>query len=400
MVGSPDKKSGGGCFCRFVSSDRGCNQAVRSLWLGAMLVTFAMAFIAGRSGYNIHAANFFDRLAGLSTVIQGDLIEGETTFPRRMIRFLEFAARPEVNPVALMLAPPGMIELMGKIKQPRIGYTVTEVTRLPRPWRRSLKVPDRLWVPSRWAKEVLIDNGLDRDRIDVVPEGVDGELFNPQASPDPRLAQRPEFKFLHVGKWEQRKSTIELIRCFDELFHDRPAVLVLSVNHLGLTRFDPVAGLKRLKLKAPEKVILVEPIDDHRAMAGLYTACDAFLFPSRSEGWGLPLLEAMACGLPCLGVDYSGSTEFTDREANLLTDYRLRPIDDPDLTKLGNVGVWAEPDWEQFKEYMDFVFTDRDRAAQIGRLAAERARNWTWEKAAQKALPLLEEFAGVGSDSA
>lgn len=360
-----------------------------------MLIVFAMAFIAGRSGYNIHAANFFERLADLATVIQGDLLEGETTFPRRMARFQEYADRPEADPVALMLAPPGMVELMAKLKPPRIGYTVTEVSRLPRPWRRSLKVPDRLWVPSQWGKGVLVDNGVDRDRIDVVPEGVDGEVFNPQAPPAPQLADRPEFKFLHVGKWERRKSTIELIRCFDELFHDRPASLILSVNHLGLTRFDPVKSLKRLKLKAPEKVVLVEPVDDHRLMAGLYTACDAFLFPSRSEGWGLPLLEAMACGLPCLGVDYSGSTEFTDRETNLLTNYRLRPIDDPDMKKLGDPGVWAEPNWDQFKEYMDFVFTNRDQAAELGRRAARRARDWTWEKAAEKALPLLEKIAGA-----
>lgn len=55
-------------------------------------------------------------------------------------------------------------------------------------------------------------------------------------------------------------------------------------------------------------------------MVALYNSCDAFVLPSRGEGWGRPYMEAMACGLPTIGTRWSGQLEFMHDENSYLID--------------------------------------------------------------------------------
>ncbi|ETR72809.1 MAG: hypothetical protein OMM_01428 [Candidatus Magnetoglobus multicellularis str. Araruama] len=152
-----------------------------------------------------------------------------------------------------------------------------------------------------------------------------------------------------------------------------------------------------LQLNCPEKILLINPVKEHQSVAQLYASCDAFLFPSRAEGWGLPIIEAMACGLPTIVTNYSGQTEYLTEEMAYLLDYTLEDIQIPFFeAKDGNFGQWARPDMNQFRYYLRYIYENQDEARHKGLFASQRVHeNWTWEHAAKIAVKEIEDLLHI-----
>ena len=191
----------------------------------------------------------------------------------------------------------------------QIFSTVWETTRLPPSYAAPLERADQLWVPTAWGRELLVGSGLDGNRIRVVPAGVDAARFRP--APDAPV--RPRFSFLCVGKWEARKGSTDLVRTFIREFGpDEPVELVMHAHH----PFYPIRDVRALiakeaRAQGRENVpIIVSDPTDFTGLIKLMQNSDAFVLPTRGEGWGLPILEAMACGLPCIVTDYGGHRTF------------------------------------------------------------------------------------------
>ncbi|MBM3571383.1 MAG: glycosyltransferase family 4 protein, partial [Alphaproteobacteria bacterium] len=158
---------------------------------------------------------------------------------------------------------------------------------------------------------------------------------------------------------------------------------VLSCYNPHYPDIDFGTKLRALKLRRPERLLFIPPIRDHWRIAGLYTSCQAFVAPTRAEGWGLPIIEAMACDLPVIATGYSGLTEFLGAAAYRI-DYRLVPVSVPFfLAADGDFGVWAEPDAAHLRRLMRHVFARPDEAQTRGRLGgAEVRQRFTWRRAA------------------
>ena len=303
-----------------------------------------IAWIDGRFGYNIHARGFFSALARhLPTAVSAlYLLDGPYEADRRALRRL-YPNRPIVS-IALMygnLAATVLADAPG----PRIIYTVWESTRLPDDWRAPLASCDQVWTPSRWGAAVMARNGIDPARIRVIPEGVDPLVFHPDVAPTSIIANRGGYRFLHVGRFEERKGTKDLIRAFDQEFGPRDdALLVLACDNPHEDGFDMGAELRALNLRWPERLVFIPPVARHDVLPSLYTACDAFVAPSRAEGWGLPIGEAMACGLPVITTGHSAPMDYLGAEAYRIA-HRLTPIATPFFESAdGDHGSWAEPD--------------------------------------------------------
>src|SRR3546814_4496952 len=111
--------------------------------------------------------------------------------------------------------------------------------------------------------------------------------------------------------------------------HTRCALVTgLHTWALPVCRHDLDVGgeLRALRLRRPDRIRVVPPVATHRTFSGIYTACDAFVAPARAEGWDLPVIEAMACGLPTIVTGYSGPTEFVGEPAGRI-HHRLVPVD-------------------------------------------------------------------------
>ncbi len=347
-----------------------------------------IGWFEGRFGYNIHTRNFFGALSQRLPVTVSPLV----VFEGPLEPDLEILSRVWGDRrVTVTLLYGSHVDIAGAVEGSRIGYTVWETTRLPDDWFGPLSAMDRIWVPTEWGRRVMLENGFAADRVDVVPEGIDPSIFRTDAAPAPYVADLSGFKFLSVGRWERRKGTEEIIRAFDIAFGPEHDVrLLLSCDNHHDPDFEIGSALRALELRYPHRIVYIPPVRSHDTLARLYTGCDAYVGAARAEGWGLPLLEAMASGLPVIAPFYSGPTAFLGPEAYVVA-HREVPVDVPYFDREdADYGVWAEPDVEDLARQMRAVYADQSAARARGSAGATRAREqFTWANAADVADGLI-----------
>ena len=339
---------------------------------------FGLSDDANSWGY--HARQFAAALARLDEVV----VVPYDAPPERAA-----APRPDAD-VGIAIGP--IERMVGVVGRHRVGFAVWETTVVPRAKLRVLEALDEVWVPSRWGRAVLIGNGLPADRVHVVPEGVDPALFRP-AEAAPQETHRP-FRFLCVGKWEVRKGIDDLARAFAREFapHE-PVELILHCHNPYLSGFDIDRALASLQLPAHAPIRASHPLP-LPALAALYGACDVLVLATKAEGWGLPIIEALACGIPAIATNYSGHTTFLNDDNGYLVDVeRMIPVDDPFFYGSGEpLGVWAQPSVDHLQALMRRAFADAAERRRKGRQARrDVVRQWTWDDAARVAHRRLKE---------
>lgn len=164
-----------------------------------------------------------------------------------------------------------------------------------------------VFTPSNYVKRQIMQR-FGMKNVTAIPNGVDSERFHPQAKPT--LPGLPERYILFVGTLEPRKNVRLLLSAWQKIsaeFKDTWLVLAGAGGNV----FKPV----RLSQKV-ERVCMLGYVDDE-ALAGLYAHATLFVLPSHAEGFGLPALEAMACGAPVLVSD-GGALPETVGEAGML----------------------------------------------------------------------------------
>ena len=206
----------------------------------------------------------------------------------------------------------------------------------------------------------------------MVPEGVDPEIFNPSRTPQPALKKFDVFKFLCIARYDKRKNLDVLIKAFLEEFkHEDDVALVMS--NLAVNK----------QIFRDKKIIYVNPMNSHHTLGRLYASCDSFVFPTRAEGWGLPVCEAMACGLPTIVTGYSAITDYANNSNAYIINHTMEDMPN-------DRGQWANPDEKHLRHLMRYVYENREEAKEKGKQASEDILgNFTWDHATQKALQLL-----------
>ncbi|HEX4613968.1 MAG TPA: glycosyltransferase family 4 protein, partial [Urbifossiella sp.] len=272
---------------------------------------------------------------------------------------------------------------------------------LPREWAAAAR--DRaaeVWAYSRAVRDCYLAAGVPADRVHVVPLGVDPARFRPDAAPLP-LPTRKGFKFLFVGGTIARKGFDVLLAAYGRAFTaaDNVALVVKDVGttsfYAGQTGGDRVAAF-RARAGAPEVVYLPEPLAADR-MPGLYAACDCLVLPFRGEGFGLPAVEAMACGRPAVVTAASPATDYCDDDTGYLVPATRREFPAARVGAVETVGrPWLhEPDAAALAEALRAAAGDPAAARVKGRAAAERILSgWTWDHTARAIEARLDRLLG------
>jgi glycosyltransferase involved in cell wall biosynthesis len=294
--------------------------------------------------------------------------------------------------VGICVATPDLLRTVPGVVQ--IFSTVWDTTRLPPYYVEHIKQADQVWVPTAWGRDLFVGSGMDGNRIRVVPEGVDASRFRPAA----KRTARPCFRFLCVGKWEERKGSADLVRTFIHEFHpDEPVELVMHAHH----PFDPVRDVRQLvdeemraQGRTSARIVVSEPID-FAGLVRLMQESDAFVLPTRAEGWGLPILEAMAVGLPCIVTDYGGHRTFANEQNSYLIkvealEWAYDPVSFPTRFAFGR---WARPELSHLARLMRHVVEHPEEARAKGALARQDAlEKWSWDHAARIAIGHIGEL--------
>ena len=332
----------------------------------------------------IHLWSSFGESNGWGSLAQGfgsALSDLETVIARPWLTDADGLAEPDVG---LGLGPwQCMARVRGRL---RVAAVVGETSRIPPSRLRFVRDAHQVWVPTEWGRDVLVRSGLEPERLRVVPYGVDAEFFRPANEPISHHDATGVFRFLCVGKWERRKGQELLVRAFCRAFEPSAKVELQLHCHNpyrpGLHLRQVVGGLMDeegggppIRLSAPKS-----PED----MVRLYREADAFVLPTRGEGWGLPVLEAMACALPLAVTDHPALRTFVGPPYAYLVGARATTVDDPIFFDPGDEwGDWLEPDVEHLVELLRRVAADPDAARQAGRASRREALRWTWHHAAR-----------------
>ena len=267
----------------------------------------------------------------------------------------------------------------------KIAYNVWESTRYPDKFFQRLHYFDEVWVPTQWQYDSLIEQGYPKEKISIVPEGVDVETFKPIE----KFPKKDKFRFLLFGRWDYRKSTTEIIRTFGETFKDYDDVeLIASVENPY-----PSDGMNSTEERVNKHKLLYKNVKyiefpSREEYVKYLQEGDVFVSCARSEGWNLPLIEAMACGTPSIYSEYGGQLQFAQDKgiAVSISHMRQANIGDRDV-----VGEYCEPNFqdlaskmmESYNYYTAILIKSREESKEIH-------KNFNWDTIAQNASKILE----------
>ncbi len=226
-------------------------------------------------------------------------------------------------------------------------------------------------APSEWTKQEIIRHlGTKPEKIRVIPEAARDKMKPLLPEEQTAVLYKHGIRspyLLFVGTIEPRKNLVTLVRAYHELLRETPhQPQLVMCGGRGWLEDDVFRLVEELKLQ--DQVRFTGYVDD-ADLPALYSGAEAFVYPSIYEGFGLPPLEAMACGTPVITSNVSSLPEVVG-EAGLLHD----PQDHRALTR-------------------HFVTLLGDRAAsdKLQRAGLTQASLFSWERAARETQSLYDE---------
>lgn len=269
-----------------------------------------------------------------------------------------------------------------------------EFGRIPKSWIAPiLDSVDEIWVPSHYARRCYTSSGIPEDRVAVVPNGVDCDRFHPDAEPLD-LPTDKRFRFLFVGGSIWRKGIDVLLDVYRRTFRKSDDVCLIIKDTCLDSFYKDRNFAERIREfaadpVAPEIVYLDEPISEED-MPRLFTACDALVHPYRGEGFGLPVIEAMACGKPVIVTRGGACDEFLPAGASFDVAARRLAIQPAGLVLAGD-GWVLEPGPESLAQAMRSAVEQNLELQSMGEIARDHvAKNFSWTHAAELARRRLE----------
>ena len=254
---------------------------------------------------------------------------------------------------------------------------VVETDICSKEWVLACQKMDHVIVPSEFAKRCLINSGLKGKRASVIPEAFIDECVGETTELDINFVTSNNFLMLGQmsGDWEtDRKNTAQTIALFCDLFKNQPDVgLIVKTNSGTNSTVDRTISrnmlnsiLKQVRKTEFPKVYFLHGYLKNKEVSSLYKhpKVKGLISLTHGEGFGLPLLEAAACGLPVCATNWSAHTEFLNHGCWTKLRGRIEPI--PRKKVDGTIFVegakWANIDLNEARTTLEeFVNSDTKR---------------------------------------
>ena len=324
---------------------------------------------------------------------------------------------PEISKLSsISLNNPAFLGYTVPSRLPQIGAKTKfliynyESSILPSGWSSIInKHADMVLPASSYSAEVMARSGVSRDKIKVYPYGVDTSIFN--VNQEKLFVPKDKFNFLYCAIPHARKGIDILFDTFLKTFSGRDDVRLILKT---VRRND--------KVKAPAFVINIrETLSVARAFAGvgdlpeimildgdygpeelasLYNSAHAYVAPSRSEGFGMTVLEAMACGVPVIATAYSAHSDFLNNDNSFMVGVTERPAPATmQYWQFQRAAVIGEPNVEQLAAHMQHLYDIGGDDQSVIKAGLKTASDYTWAKSVKKLEKHMLGYFGTKQDA-
>jgi glycosyltransferase involved in cell wall biosynthesis len=281
---------------------------------------------------------------------------------------------------------------------PTIAVLPWEYGAPPLAWVRAARERlDRVWVPSAYVRDGYVASGMPPGIVEVVPNGVDLERFCPAGPARAFEGPRAGCTFLFVGGTIWRKGIDVLLDAWARAFgpEDDVRLVVKDFGVEGPYR-GQTAGEQVRALAARDDVAPLLYVTDELApkeLPALYRAADVVVLPYRGEGFCLPALEAMACGVPVIHTAAGPTGEFCPTDAGWSLPSRRVAFDARSQLGPTSGRAWVlEVDPQELARALRAAAADASERAERGAHARRAAERMGWEHAAAIADARLAEL--------
>ena len=275
-------------------------------------------------------------------------------------------------------------------------------------------------VTSNWVKEMYVRDGINGDKIEVLPVGCNTDTFIPRDKKNPKIAavrkslgiSDDELMLLTVGGDAASKGAQEVMQALAIIDKEVPAwKYVCKVWPQPRTELQNKADLKMANdLGIDKKVIYATNTISRNFMPYLIGACDIYAAPSRLEGFGMPQVEAGACGKPVIGINAMGMLDtLVDKETALLARVAQKIVVDKVI--LGVESGYENNHCVQFTipRTVDYranvqdiakdlltLMNDRNMRESMGKAGRERVvENFDYRIVAKRFLQIIQDKLGI-----
>jgi glycosyltransferase involved in cell wall biosynthesis len=206
---------------------------------------------------------------------------------------------------------------------------------------QEIQLADHIFVASSITRQSLLNFGVNPEKISVIPYGAPLDYFHPQPKKDTC------FRALYVGRVEPRKGIHYLLPAWKGLNLPNAELCLIGINEFPSGWLDRYQDIFRY----------IPPVP-HYSLNQYYSSASVFVFPSLVDGFGLVLLEAMACGIPVITTpNTAGPDIITDGVEGFLVPIR---------------------DKEALQEKLDWCYHHPLELAEMGQVARKKAEQLTW----------------------
>eukprot|EP01063_Lacrimia_lanifica_P032413 TRINITY_DN5542_c0_g2_i3.p1 TRINITY_DN5542_c0_g2~~TRINITY_DN5542_c0_g2_i3.p1 ORF type:complete len:525 (+),score=141.97 TRINITY_DN5542_c0_g2_i3:147-1721(+) len=396
--------------------------------IGVTLVWWA--WCAGCCGFSNEIAGFtaalerkvplFSNLApstchcgGLSPSLEAALERSFIAYPDNFEIPAEdvYVAVSHTNPVGFTHAAGEMKALNNAQRSPDyfIGRSMYEFSAIPNAWveEANKDAVDEIWVPSDFVRDAFAGSGVNPEKLVIIGEPIDTDYYDPAAvtavearrsnlltrsdwrtyNSRPGADLSDKFMYLSSFKWEPRKGWDGLLEGYIEAFkHDNSVVLLISTymynKSVNDTRdpslFQALIDAQCAKMGVPVAamphiIVLTSYLAEYEVRS-LYAMADAFVLPTRGEGWGLPTIQAMSMGLPTITTAWGGNMAFTTPANSYLIRVEGVVNISEDAARFYDFNQavlpqWAQIDVQHLQELLRYVRTHHTEAKAIGAFA-------------------------------
>lgn len=220
--------------------------------------------------------------------------------------------------------------------------------------QQEIQLADRIFVPSSFVQNSLLEAGVKQENISVIPFGAPIDYFHPQ----PKIDNL--FRALFVGRVGPRKGVHYLLQAWQELSLPEAELLLVGINEFPEGWLEQYTeGIRHIPSLA------------HASLNRYYSSANVLVLPSLVEGLALVQLEAMACGIPLITTPNAGGSDIvTDGVEGFIIPIRAVDV---------------------LKEKLEWCYRHPDELAQMGRAARRKAEQLTWDLYRQRLIKQVQE---------